>query len=190
MMRRALNLLAIAVIWLMAVSRPVSSSDMRMAKDDDDAAQVETKLTIEIDKESVIATLLFTNKSDKTVCIDRINGCLDGSIKNNVFTISCDGVRIPYVGRYYKRRAPGAKDVVELLPAQSIRTTVILNKAYGFLQGTHACKVSYDAFHQFQLPGVPRLLELKSNEATFSFSGKKSEKKNPQPVFAAQLVND
>ncbi|MSN25151.1 MAG: hypothetical protein GJV46_04700 [Geobacter sp.] len=130
---------------------------------------VEVMLSVNVKNNSVIATLVFTNNSTNTICIDITNGCLTGNIKNNVFTINYDGTEIPYTGKLYKRRPPGAKDVVKLLPGKSISTSVILNKVYRFSPGCHTYTVSYAAFHQFQLPDFQGLLELKSNKVTFDY---------------------
>jgi hypothetical protein len=170
MLYRTVCVFAITIIWFITVCQTASFSEIIMKQNNKVTVnKVDVKLTIKVEINSVIATLLFVNNSNDTVYIDKTNGCLSGSIKNNVFRISCDGTELPYAGKYYKRHAPGPNDIVKLLPAQSISTSVILNEAYGFLPGRHTYTVTYDAFHQVPLANSPGLLELKSNKVTFDY---------------------
>ncbi len=130
---------------------------------------VEVKLKIDINEDNVLASLSFVNKSDDVAYINKINGCLDGEIKNNVFTIETEGCPIKYTGVFTKRMRPGPDDVVALQIGEIINVKVKLNKAYAFLPGEHHYRAYYSAFHQF--PDRPGFIDLESNVVTFTYGG-------------------
>ena len=134
------------------------------------AEPVDVNISITTTRGSVMAALVFTSNSREPVYIDRINGCLDGAIRNNVFTIESDGVPVPYTGIFAKRSRPGPEDVVTLQPGGSITTMVDLTKSYAFLPGTHTYAVYYSAFHQY--PDRPGFIELRSKSVSWTFTGK------------------
>ena len=126
-------------------------------------------LSITVDRDTVMAGLTFTNNSGGTAYIDRINGSLDGVIRNHVFSIRTDGVLVPYRGVLAKRRRPGLEDGVALQPGASGTATADLTREYAFLPGTHDYQVSYSAFHQF--PNRPGFVCLASGSVSFVFTG-------------------
>lgn len=116
----------------------------------------------------VNATLTFKNTSDVVAYVEKINGCLEGGIENDVFHIETGGQEVDYTGTLAKRRPPGPDDFVKLPPKQEIATSVRLTDAYDFLAGTHRYKAYYSALHAY--PDRPGFTELKSDEVTFTFT--------------------
>lgn len=131
-------------------------------------SQIEVKLDISIAEKDVKAVLIFTNTSSTDAYVERINGCLDGNIKNNVFKITADNQKIDYIGILAKRRPPEPNDFVKLQPNEQINTQVKLNEAYEFLPGTHKYQVFYTAYHSF--PDRDDIVKLESNKVDFTYN--------------------
>ena len=129
---------------------------------------VAVKLVVATSSATIAATLTYTNTSSENAFIEKINGCLDGHIDNNVFELTADNRRIDYTGILVKRRAPGPDDFVKLPPGEKLITTVRLEETYEFLPGSHTYRVVYSALHSY--PEHPGFIELKSNEEKFSFT--------------------
>ena len=130
---------------------------------------IAARLSINIVQKSVLSSLAFINNSKETVYINKINGCLNGLIENNVFAIESEGSPIDYTGVLAKRLRPGPEDVVALDPGGTIDTIVDLSKAYAFMPGNHAYIAYYSAFHQF--PDRPGYVSLQSNTISFTYKG-------------------
>jgi hypothetical protein len=127
---------------------------------------VDVKLSVAVEAQSVTATLTFTNQSSADVHIEKINGCLDGSIQNDVFKITADGERVLYTGALAKRFPPGPEDFVKVAPGKKLTTTVRLDQAYGLIPGSHRYRAAYSALHPF--PDRPGFLSLESNSVSFT----------------------
>jgi hypothetical protein len=132
--------------------------------------QIDVKLEIAADENKATATLTYTNTSSTDAYLDKINGCVNGSIKNHVFRISSEGKEIEYIGILAKRKDPGPDDFVKLPPKGVLMARVNLNEAYEFFSGAHEYKAHYFALHSF--PDRPGYSKLKSNEVVFSLTAK------------------
>ncbi|MSN25150.1 MAG: hypothetical protein GJV46_04695 [Geobacter sp.] len=130
---------------------------------------IDVRLSVNIVQQSVLASLDFINKSKEIIYINKINGCLNGVINNDVFSLETEDGPIEYTGVLAKRSRPGLEDVVALEPGENISTVVDLNKAYAFLPNTNIYKLYYSAFHQF--PDRPGFISLKSNVISFTYTG-------------------
>lgn len=130
---------------------------------------IAVKLDIQISERQILATLNFTNNADKPVFLDKINVCVDGHIRNDVFIIDSGDRSIEYSGVLIKRMKPGINDVVELQPGKILTTKVDLNESYEFLGETHNYKILYNAFHPFKDLKNTDYVELKSNEVKFTY---------------------
>ena len=115
------------------------------------------------------ANLSFLNVSSKPVYLDKISGCLDGKIGDNVFYVATDGQQIPYIGRKTPRRSPpGPRQFTELLAGENTGTAVDLGRSYRLLPGTHTYTVTYAAAHTY--PGRFQSLLLHSAPVTCTLS--------------------
>ena len=129
---------------------------------------IDVNLTVEVSPSGLFATLVYTNNSPKKVYIEKINGCLDGVIENNVFLITNEGEKIKYVGILAKRKPPGPDDFAVIEYNDKLTTRVRLDECYNFLPGLHDYVAIYSAFHTYR--DRPGFYELKSNQKIFSFS--------------------
>ena len=130
---------------------------------------VSLQLTINTSKGIVTATLIYCNPSSEDVFIEKVNGCINGTIRNNVFRILSEVDKVPYLGLYAKRKDPGPDGFYRLAPGASYSVTVPLSDAYGFFPGWHAYRVRYVASHpRIDRPG--ELWELASTECRFSYA--------------------
>ncbi len=95
--------------------------------------------------------LNFTNVSPRPVFLDKISGCLDGKIGDDVFQITADGGQpVPFSGKKTPRSAnPGPRQFVVLVPGETTRATVTLNRSYRLLSGTHTYSIIYAASHNY-----------------------------------------
>jgi hypothetical protein len=131
------------------------------------AGIVKVSLGIEASERAVFATLIFSNESStETAYIERFNGCLDGSVENDVFRITRNGKEVEYVGPLEKRRAPGAEDFAKLPPGERLTRKARLDEAYAFPPGAFEYKALYSALHPY--PDRPGFVELTSDEVVFT----------------------
>ncbi len=94
--------------------------------------------------------LNFTNVSSEPVFLDRISGCLDGKIGDDVFQVTADGQPVPFSGRKTPRPAsPGPRQFAQLVPGETVRAVVTLNRSYRLPGGTHTYSVTYSAAHNY-----------------------------------------
>jgi len=129
---------------------------------------VSAELEVEVKESGIMGRLRFTNHSKQAVSLEKINGCLDGVIENNVFRIVSDGKSVEYSGILAKRQPPGPGDFRKIEPGRTLETVVNLSKAYDFFPGSHTYRVTYKAYHSY--PGNSDFWILKSNEAAFTAS--------------------
>jgi hypothetical protein len=130
---------------------------------------VSLELAIDTSKGIVCATLTFTNASDEDVFLEKVNGCINGTIRNNVFRVISEVEKVPYIGLYAKRNAPGPDGFFCLAAGASYSATVKLSEVYGFFPGWHSYRVRYVAAHpRIDRPGEH--WELSSSECRFSFT--------------------
>ena len=128
--------------------------------------QVQVNLVVQVQGRSVTATLTFRNASGQDAFIERVNACDGGRIRNDLFEITKDDQRVPYIGRLAKRAAPGPEDFIKLAPGQSLSNTVQLESVYAFPPGAGTYKIRYSAYNPF--PDRDGFFELVSNEVVFT----------------------
>ncbi len=92
--------------------------------------------------DEVVVRLTLSNPSDATIGVLRWMTPADG-IAGPLFTITRDGVAVPYLGKLVKRAAPTAADYVEVAAGASVAWDVTLSEAYDFaVSGDYA--VTFD----------------------------------------------
>ena len=129
---------------------------------------VQVNLEVQVSGRNVAAKLTFRNAGSQDAFIERVNACDGGRIRNDIFEITTDGQRVPYIGRLAKRAAPGPEDFIKVAPGQSLSNTVQLDSVYQFPPGPGTYKVRYSALNPF--PDRDGFFELISNEVDFTLS--------------------
>lgn len=126
---------------------------------------VKAHLDVNTTGAEVNATLTFTNVSTRDAYLNRVNGCLQDKIQNNVFTIKSGEQIIQYTLPLAKRKDDGENDVVKIAPGQVIVTHLKLSSAYAFLTDKHTYTAIYEGLHYE--PKRDNLLDLVSNKVSF-----------------------
>ena len=128
------------------------------------AAPATVRLSVTADKRSLQAVVIFTNVSSQPVYLDKISGCLDGKIGDDVFQVTADGQPVPFAGKKTPRPAnPGPRQFTVLLPSGTTQATVTLNRSYRLPPGTHTYSIVYAASHNY--PARLQSLVLRSAPA-------------------------
>lgn len=126
---------------------------------------IKSTISVNVVDGNVVVYLTFENTSSDGVLLDQISACLDGHIRNNIFDISVNDVKINYIGRMVKRKAG---PFINLNPGEKISTQVVLNGSYEFLPGMSSYKIRYSVFNPFD--GIENMYDLNSNYMSFEYS--------------------
>ena len=111
---------------------------------------VTAALTVSPQRKDLSAVLNFTNVSNHPVYLNKISGCLDGKIGDDVFQITADGQPVPFSGHKTSRPGvPGPRQFTALTPGETVRAVVDLSKSYRLPSGTHTYRVVYSAVHNY-----------------------------------------
>ena len=132
-------------------------------------SSVSVQLAVVAGEGNVTATLTFMNSSAEDVFLEKVNACINGTIRNNVFQVVSDIDRVPYIGIFAKRAMPGPDGFFRLAAGACHKVRVHLNDAYGFFPGWHAYRIHYVAKHPY-IHRPDETWELKSDECAFSFA--------------------
>jgi len=128
------------------------------------AVPVTVQLSVTASKHNLQVVLNFANVSPQPVYLDKISGCLDGKIGNDVFQVTADGQPVPFSGRKTPRPAvPGPRQFALLAAGGTKQVIVTLNRSYRLPSGTHAYSVAYSAPHDY--PARLQSLVLRSAPA-------------------------
>lgn len=128
--------------------------------------RVQVNLEVQAQGRNVTAKLTFRNAGGQDAFIERVNACDGGRIRNDLFEITRDDQRVPYIGRLAKRAAPGPEDFIKVAPGHSLSNTVQLDSVYQFPPGPGTYTVRYSALNPY--PDRDGFFELVSNEAVFT----------------------
>ena len=129
---------------------------------------IEVKLSVEILENSVIAHLVFRNKSDRNIYANKQLMYYDGWILNDYFDIiNSKGMKIRYLGVMSNcTRMPD--EYIQLGPGETINTKIALNEAYELKEGD-GYKIQYDAFNPSFQQEQQQLIEMQSNIVQISY---------------------
>lgn len=90
--------------------------------------------------DDVVMKVTITNTSSTPQYVLKWHTPFNG-IEDHIFTVTRDGVALPYLGRHYKRGTPTAKDYYVLKPGQSHTSTVEISSVYDMtVTGDYAVK--------------------------------------------------
>ena len=132
-------------------------------------ALIEVKLSVE-KNEAVIAHLVFRNKSEKSIYLNKQVMYYDGQVRNDYFVIEdSDGDEIDYLGMMANcTRTPD--EYILLQPGEEISSAISLKEFYELKKGNDY-KVQFDAIN----PGFKeeerqqKSMEMTSNKVKISY---------------------
>ncbi len=82
-----------------------------------------------VSDQEVMVDVVFTNNGSTSLSIPKWF-VPDGELEGNLFLLSRDGSRVPYLGPIIKRAAPTAQDMISLAPGESITRSVDIAGMY------------------------------------------------------------
>jgi hypothetical protein len=129
---------------------------------------IEVKLSVEVLEKSVVAHLIFRNKSERNIYANKQLMYYDGWILNDYFEIkNSKDIKIRYLGVMSNcTRMPD--EYIQLGPGETINTKIVLNEAYELKEG-ESYKVQYDAFNPSFEQEQQQLIEMQSNIVQVSY---------------------
>jgi hypothetical protein len=129
---------------------------------------IEVKLSVEVSDQSMIAHLVFRNKSERNIYANKQLMYYDGMVLNDYFEIkNSKGVKIRYLGVMSNcTRMPD--EYIQLGPGEIINTKIVLNEAYE-LKGGESYRILYDAINPSYQQEHQQLIEMQSNQVEISY---------------------
>ena len=128
---------------------------------------IDISLSVENKDGSLIANLLFFNKTPRTYYLDRFSISYDGKFYRNMFHIVDELGRVmPYTGMMVKRLVKG-EHFLPLETGAMMKTTVIINNGYLLKKG-----LRYTVRYMVNNPGYLRgqeMMKLQSNEVKVEY---------------------
>ena len=123
----AILILAGLALWSYKMSQQSKFTDL------------EIRLSLEVSRSRVMATITYINKGDYELSILEIPGALYNELREDVFEIKSNDQRLSYIG---KRKMPpqGAKFIKS---ETSLSTSVRIDDSYQFLPGSHTYTIKY-----------------------------------------------
>lgn len=129
---------------------------------------VSVKLDVAPNAGNLVASLMFQNVSKKTVYLDKYSAGLVDEPIGRLFEITDqNGKKLRYTGILVKRKFD-KNDFVALLPGESLKATVLLDKWYEFHTGSHKYLVSYEVFNHSY--GEQALFKMASNKVSIEYT--------------------
>jgi hypothetical protein len=123
---------------------------------------VDIDLSVNINNSELVAHLVFTNKTDKSVFLDRLTICYDNKIQNNLFKIlDKNNERVDYKGVMVKRDV-SSEDFITVNAGESIESNISLNEVYKVNKGNKYI-IQYYAYNPAYLD-ISELTKLESNK--------------------------
>jgi hypothetical protein len=128
---------------------------------------IEVKLSVEVLEKSVVAHLIFRNKSERNIYANKQLMYYDGWILNDFEIKHSKDIKIRYLGVMSNcTRMPD--EYIQLGPGETINTKIVLNEAYELKEG-ESYKVQYDAFNPSFEQEQQQLIEMQSNIVQVSY---------------------
>ncbi|MBI2867818.1 MAG: hypothetical protein HYX97_05740 [Chloroflexi bacterium] len=125
-------------------------------------------LEVSVEGGQVFALLTFRRVGAEEWHLWRRTALLDGVVQDQVFTVTCDGKTLRYIGPQRMRPLPGPADFV---PLTQLSARSRLDDLFELLPGTHIYAVVYDCpWVAFLDPPKGPSIGLTSNAATFSLT--------------------
>ncbi len=87
-------------------------------------------------------------------------------MEGSLLQITQDGQKVDFLGPMVKRKATEEKDLIHLVPGQSLEGQQDITRKYEFAAGTHVYSVVYAAFLRESTP--EKFVEVRSQPVTFT----------------------
>lgn len=128
---------------------------------------IEVQLSVEITDETVIAHLLFQNKSERIIYLNKQLIYDDGIARNNYFEITDNSNNeADYLG-IMANCIRNPEEFVELGPDEKIHSSIQLNEYYELIKG-YKYNIQYYAFNP-SFSEDQELMEMQSNKVEISY---------------------
>lgn len=118
--------------------------------------------------DEVAVTFSLTNTSEEAIRVLRWETPLQG-LSNDLFVVTRDGERVPYIGRLVKWAAPTDEDYIVIEPGQTVSAVIDLSAAYD-MSVTGNYSVRYRAFLRHDPTPDVSVQEAETEEAGFVVS--------------------
>jgi hypothetical protein len=124
---------------------------------------IEVTLSVEVLNKSVVANLIFRNKSERSIYANKQVMYFDGRVKNDYFEIrNSKGIKIRYLGVMSNcTRMPD--EYILLKPDEIINSSISLEKSYE-LKEDESYTIKYYAFNPSFQQEQQQLIEMQSNK--------------------------
>jgi hypothetical protein len=107
---------------------------------------VDIHLSVDIDKDLLLAQVQFLNNSDREIYLDTKTICSDNRTRRSVFDITDEYQnKVAYKGVLVKRIVV-PEDYISLKAGEKIEAKIVLNEVYKIEKG-HKYKIQYSVFH-------------------------------------------
>jgi hypothetical protein len=128
---------------------------------------IDVHLTVEIKYEKVIAYLIFSNKSEKRVYLNKQLIYYNGEVRNDYMEITGDSdVNPDYLGLMANcTREPDEFIILE--PGEKVNSSIQLNDFYKLSKGNNYL-IQYNAFNP-SYSNEQQLMEMQSNKIEISY---------------------
>jgi hypothetical protein len=128
---------------------------------------IEVKLSIE-KNEAVIARLVFLNKSDKGIYLNKQVAYYEGLVLNDYFEIKdIDGISIDYLG-IMSNCTKMPDEYILLQPGKEIRSAISLKEFYKLTKGK-SYKIRYYAYNPSFKQEQQQTMKMQSNKVKISY---------------------
>jgi hypothetical protein len=128
---------------------------------------IEVKLSVE-KNEAVIAHLVFLNKSDKGIYLNKQVSFYDGIVINDYFEIKdSNGISIDYLG-IMSNCTKMPDEYLLLKPGEEFSSAISLNEFYGLTKGENY-KIQYYAYNPSFKQEQQQTMKMQSNKVKISY---------------------
>jgi len=109
--------------------------------------QVNIRLVAEINNDnSIVSYLVFSNKTEEIIYLDKETICFDGKTRRSVFSITDEeNKKIKYVGMQVNRIVV-PNDYMSIKAGEEFETKIVLSEVYKISKG-HKYYIQYSVFH-------------------------------------------
>lgn len=128
---------------------------------------IEVKLSIE-NNEAAIAHLIFRNKTEKSIYLNKQVMFYNGEVRNNYVEIkNSNGARVSYLGKMANcTRMPD--EYLLLQPGEEISSTISLKEWYRLIKGENY-GIQYYAFNPAFKQEQQQTMEMQSNKVEITY---------------------
>jgi hypothetical protein len=124
-------------------------------------------MSIELNKDEVIADIHFFNNSPEIVYLDTWTIGKHKILTNSIFSITDENNRSVFYSGMMGSRDVEPEDFISLNPGESITTRIIISKDYKLSKG-HKYSIRFSAYNPTYL-GKQSLMELLSNKVEITY---------------------